>query len=316
MNALEVRGLCAGYGGSVSVADVSFDLRPGEILCLAGESGCGKSTLLKALHGIAPGPRVLSGGIVLEGTDLSRLPERESLRLRRDRIGFVFQDPGSAFNPIRSYRRQFIETLKSHGRYDRAAFSDRADRAFSSLGLRDGGRLLNSCPYEMSGGMNQRMALALALLLDQRLLFADEPTSALDATIQLRVAQELLRLRDASGIAQIIVTHNLALARYLADRVGVMYAGRLVELGPREDVIARPRHVYTQCLLSAVPTLRGRMPSGLPGQPPSEVGDGRGCAFYPRCPRRQRACETLAYELFDAGGGHYSSCILANGGAL
>ena len=313
---LEVHGLSAGYGPEKIVADVSLALRPGEILCLVGESGCGKSTLLKALHGTVPGLRLHAGTIALEGTDLSGLSVREARRLRSERIGYVFQDPGSAFNPIRSYRRQFIETLKSHGKYDRKAFPDAVRDAFAKLGLRDVDRILKSCPYEMSGGMNQRIALALALLLGQRLLFADEPTSALDATIQRRVADELKRLRDEEGIAQIIVTHNLALAQYLADRIGVMYAGRLAELGPGADVIARPRHCYTECLLDAVPGLDGEMPYSVPGQPPRGGVRETGCAFFERCPRRVEACASAGYALADLGNGHYSSCALLNGGLL
>ena len=310
---LVVDGLSAGYGPDRVIADISFSLRPGEILCLVGESGCGKSTLLKALHGTSPGLRIHSGEIVLEGVALSGFSARESQKLRCDRIGFVFQNPGSAFNPIRSYRKQFIETLKSHRRYDPSAFDDAVHSAFSKLSLKNGERILNSCPYEMSGGMNQRVALALALLLDQKILFADEPTSALDATIQRRVADELRLMRDSSGIAQIIVTHNLALAQYLGDRIGVMYAGRLVELGACADVIEHPAHGYTECLLSAVPTLKGGLPASVPGQPPGVVS-GEGCAFFERCPRRGPECALTRYRLFDAGNGHYSSCVRINGG--
>ena len=311
---LTVSGLSAGYGPERIVADISLELRPGEILCLVGESGCGKSTLLKALHGTAPGLRLHAGTIALAGIDLNGLSAREARRLRSERIGFVFQDPGSAFNPIRSYRKQFIETLKSNGKYDPAAFTGAVRDAFAKLGLRDADRILKSCPYEMSGGMNQRIALALALLLGQKLLFADEPTSALDATIQRRVADELRRLRDEEGIAQIIVTHNLALAQYLGDRIGVMYAGRLVELGPSAEVIDRTRHCYTECLLDAVPGLNGELPHSVPGQPPRGGVQEAGCAFFARCPRRAAACASVRYRLVDLGNGHYSACVRLNGG--
>ena len=311
---LTVSDLSAGYGRDRIIADISFSLEPGEILCLVGESGCGKSTLLKALYGTSPGLRIFTGSILLEGVDVVGLSAKDSQRTRCDKIGFVFQNPGSAFNPIRSYRKQFVETLKSHRKYDSSTFNDKVDQAFSKLGLKDSDRILNSCPYEMSGGMNQRIALALALLMDQRLLFVDEPTSALDATIQLRVAEELRRLRDVSGIAQIIVTHNLALAQYLADRIGVIYAGRLVELGSCTEVIRHPHHWYTQCLLSAVPTMRGNMPSGVPGQPPAGGVVDEGCAFYARCPGRKDACSNRAYQFRDVGRGHYTSCDCFNGG--
>ena len=253
---LTVSGLSAGYGGERVVADISFSLAPGEILCLVGESGCGKSTLLKALHGTSPTVSLLSGEILLEDVNVNALPEKEARKLRCERIGFVFQNPGSAFNPIRSYRKQFAETLKSHRKYNPDTFKEDIESAFSRLGLKDTDRILRSCPYEMSGGMNQRIALALTLLLNQRILFADEPTSALDATIQKRVADEFIRLKVEHGIAQIIVTHNLALAQYVSDRIGVMYEGRIVELGLSDDVIRHPSHSYTERLLAAIPTLK------------------------------------------------------------
>ena len=312
---LEVKGLCAGYGAGPMAADVSFSLFPGEILCLVGESGCGKSTLLKAVMGAAPGLEILSGDILLEGRSLLSLPARERLRVCCDRFGLVSQSPGASFNPIRNYRKQFAETLRSHGRYDRDTFDGRVAEAFGKLGLEDPRRILACCPYEMSGGMNQRIALALALLLEQDILLADEPTSALDATIQLQVAKELLRLRDVSGMSQIIVTHNLALAQFLADRIGVMYAGRLVELGTPAQVLGAPRHAYTRALIAAIPTLRGGMPQGLAGQPPLRGPSETGCEFTRRCPLRTEDCAEKRYALSDTGGGHLAACSRLPGGA-
>ena len=312
---LTVHGLSAGYGAGRMIADVSFTLGPGEILCLVGESGCGKSTVLKSVMGTTPGLEILSGEIVLNGQDLLALPRRERQRLCCDTFGMVFQSPGASFNPIRSYRKQFTETLKSHGKYDRETFDDRVSEAFGKLGLSDVQRLLACCPYEMSGGMNQRLALALALLLGQDILLADEPTSALDATIQRQVAEELRRLRDVSGMAQIIVTHNLALARFLADRIGVMYAGRLVELGTPDQVLGDPRHPYSRALIAAIPTLRGDMPRGLDGQPPLSGPADAGCEFCDRCPLRGDGCDKRPYALLDAGGGHRTACD-RRGGAV
>ena len=305
---LTVRDLSAGYGEHRTVADVSFDLLPGEILCLVGESGCGKSTLLKAVMGTDPGIRVLSGAIILEGQSLLDLPVKKRQQICVKKYGLVSQSPGASFNPIRSYRKQFIETLKSHGKYDRSTFDGLVASAFGKLSLNDWERILACCPYEMSGGMNQRIALSLALLLEQDILLADEPTSALDATVQLQVAQELKRLRDTSGIAQIIVTHNLALAEFLADRIGVMYAGRLVELGTPRDVLTDPRHPYTRSLIAAIPSLDGRMPTPLAGQPPLTGPAECGCEFGERCPVCKGGCDTAAYALFDAGGGHMCAC--------
>ena len=312
---LRAQSLSAGYGKGCTVKDVSFSLRAGEILCIVGESGCGKSTLLRALMSSTPGLNVLSGELRLDGTDLLRLPLRQRQRLCAQKMGVVFQRPGAAFNPIRNYRKQFIETLKSHGKYEAGRFEREAGEAFEKLGLADFSRLLAACPCELSGGMNQRLGLALIMLLKQEILLADEPTSALDATIQLQVAGELRKLRDLSGTAQIVVTHNLALAQYLGDRIGVMYAGRLVELGRAGEVLASPLHPYTRSLLAAIPSLDGHMPQGLEGQPPTDGPREKGCEFCPRCPRAGASCGEAAYALREAAEGHFVSCGLWEGGA-
>ena len=311
---LRLTDLSAGYGPSPAVAEVSFTLGRGEILCVVGESGCGKSTLLKAILGMEKGLRLLAGAVFLEGAELGSLPEKERRKRCAAHMGMVFQNPGGAFNPIRSYRKQFIETLRSRGLYDPASFEARAAEALGKLGLEDHKRILASCPYEMSGGMNQRVALALVLLLGQDLLLADEPTSALDATVQLQVAKELLRLREESGVSQIIVTHNLALAAFLGDRIAVMYGGRLVELGPAKEVAAAPMHPYTRSLLKAVPALEGRMPAPLPGQSPKDAPFPLGCEFADRCPLASESCRELRYALRGGGNGHFTACPREKGG--
>ena len=304
---LSVSDLSVGYGERPAAADVSFSLREGEILCLVGESGCGKSTVLKALMA-APEIRLLSGTITMGDTVLSELPPKARRRICCDKMGIVFQTPEATFNPIRSYRRQFIETLKSHGCYDPAAFDGQVAAAFSKVELPDWKRVLDECPFALSGGMNQRVALALALLLEQKILLCDEPTSALDATIQLQVALELKRLHDLGGVTQILVTHNLALARFLADHIGVMYAGRLVELGRAGDVLRDPQHPYTKSLMAAVPSLDGRMPVGLPGSPPMTGPAEKGCEFRERCPVASEHCDGKCYALRRLDGEHYASC--------
>jgi oligopeptide/dipeptide ABC transporter ATP-binding protein len=182
--------------------------------------------------------------------------------------------------------------------------------------LQEGQRILRQCPYALSGGMNQRVALALAMLLEQEILLCDEPTSALDATIGLQVAKELKKLRDDNGITQIIVTHNLALARFLADRIGVMYAGRLVELGEASDMLHHPQHPYTRSLMAAIPRLNGRMPEGLPGQPPLTGPAELGCEFADRCPLASQRCAGRSYELAQVHEGHFAACCQGKGGAL
>ena len=309
---LTVSRLSAGYGGRVAAADVSFTLHRGEILCLVGESGCGKSTVLKALMA-APEVHVTAGEITLNGTELSALSPVERTRLCREKMGMVFQSPAASFNPIRSYARQFREALKSHGKYDKAAFGAAVAAAFAKVELQDWQRILRQCPYALSGGMNQRAALALALLLEQDILLCDEPTSALDATIQLQVARELRKLRDENGVSQIVVTHNLALAGFLADRIGVMYAGRLVELGEADALLHSPRHPYTRSLMAAIPGLDGRMPTGLSGQPPLDGPAEKGCEFFGRCACAAEDCRSRVYDPAQAGDGHFAACCREGG---
>ena len=234
---LTVENLCAGYNGARILENVSFTLHEKEIICIVGISGSGKSTLLKAIMGTFPGTEIYSGDIRLSGVSLPSLPARQLTGFTTEHIGMVFQSPGASFNPIRSYRQQFAETLKSHGRYNPETFFAQVDETFGRLGLTDTRRILSLCPYEMSGGMNQRIAIALALLMKQEILLSDEPTSALDATIQLQVAKELKNLPEKSGISQIIVTHNLALARFLADKVYIMREGKLTLAPETEEVV-------------------------------------------------------------------------------
>ncbi len=257
---LTAEGLCAGYGGGDVISDISFSIAEGEALCVVGRSGCGKSTLLKAVLGIFDRPVVTGGDIIFDSRRLSELAPKERRRLASSGMGLVFQSPGSAFNPIRSYKKQFIETLRSHGKYDKDSFLPSVADAFSRLGLDEPERILGSCPYEMSGGMNQRIALALVMLMQQRLLLADEPTSALDAITRRTVADELVSMR-ADGLAQLIVTHDLALAAHISDRIAVMHRGRFVELAPAREIVSSPLHPYTRALLGAVPRLGGELPA-------------------------------------------------------
>ncbi len=254
---LTVTGLSAGYPSHPVLQNVSFTLRAGEILCVVGESGCGKSTLLKALMGVDPAVRLTSGTITLSGQPLTTLPRRERQCLCCAQMGMIFQNPGASFDPLRPYAAQFRDTLKSHGKYRPDRFTADASAALASLGLTDAPRILSSRPYQLSGGMNQRAAIALSLLLGQRVLLADEPTSALDAPMRLQAARQLKSLSRQNGVAQLVVTHDLALARFLSDRIAVLHDGRVVEQGETEAVFRAPRHAYTQTLLRAMPRLNG-----------------------------------------------------------
>ena len=257
---LSLEGLCAGYGNGDVISDISFSLARGEALFVVGQSGCGKSTLLKAVLGIFDLPKITGGDIVFGSQRLSELSPKQRARLTSSGVGLIFQTPGAAFNPIRSYKKQFIETLKSHGKYDKSAFLPSVRDVFARLGLEEYERILASCPYEMSGGMNQRIALALVMLMQQSLLLADEPTSALDAATRRTVADELRSLRS-NGLSQLIVTHDLALAAYISDRIAVMHRGTIVELAPGRELLDAPLHPYTRSLLKTAPRLGGELPA-------------------------------------------------------
>ena len=257
---LSLEGLCAGYGSGDVISDISFSLVRGESLCIVGQSGCGKSTLLKAVLGIFDLPKITGGDIVFDSQRLSELPPKRRAELVSSGMGLIFQTPGAAFNPIRSYKKQFIETLKSHGKYDKNTFLPSVRDVFARLGLEEHERILASCPYEMSGGMNQRIALALVMLMQQELLLADEPTSALDAATRRTVADELISMRT-DGLSQLIVTHDLALAAYIADRIAVMHRGKIVELAPARELLDAPLHSYTKALLKTAPRLGGELPA-------------------------------------------------------
>lgn len=300
---LRVENLHVSYGDGDVLAGVTFSVHAGEILCVAGESGCGKSTLLKAVLGIdALGAVVTAGRITFAGAPLHAPTPRRMLGAE---IGMIFQNPGASFNPVRSYEKQFRETLRSHGR----AYDAREILAcFETLRLPDGARILKSRPYEMSGGMNQRVAIALAMLLRPRLLLCDEATGALDVTTQKSVVEALMRLRDTCGTALLFVTHNLGVAARMADTIGVMYAGRMVEYGDAAAVLQAPAHPYTQSLIAAVPDFSGVLPKGLPGQPPLHGALLPGCAFRARCPDAQSGCETKPYAMQQVGERHFACC--------
>ena len=306
---LKIEDLSLSYGGGLVAADVTFDVHTGETLAVVGESGCGKTSLLKAVLGLdGLGVAVESGRVIFDGRPLSEMPKKARRTLLGAEIGMIFQNPGAAFNPIRSYKKQFAELLKSHGRFQGESSYAEIRECFEKLGLPEGERILNSCPYEMSGGMNQRVAIAAAMLLRPKLLLMDEPTSALDVTTQKTVLDELSRLKELTGTTMLFVTHNLGAAARIAERTAVMYAGRLVEYGGTQAALKTPCHPYTRCLIDAIPKLDGRLPSGLEGQPPLYGAEMPGCAFRDRCPLRRPDCAERPYAQEEAEPGHFAAC--------
>ena len=245
------------YLGQPAIRDVSFILGPGEILGIVGESGSGKSTLIKAAMGLLGSEGcVTRGDIWYKGKNLPDLSPKELRRLNGPELGYIFQSSGSAFCPIRTVGAQLFETMRAHGKITKADFEVQALELLGKLGFADGKRILASYPFELSGGMQQRIGIAAAMLLNPSVLFADEPTSALDVTIQKQVVEEMLMVRKTFGTAIVLVTHNLGVIGAMTDRVLVLENGRCVECGSTRQVLSQPRADYTKALLAAVPRLR------------------------------------------------------------
>ena len=245
------------YNGVPAVQDVSFTLNKGEILGIVGESGSGKSTLIKAAMGLlGPGGLVTRGDIWYKGKDLPDLSEKELRKLNGPEISMIFQSAGSSFCPIRTVSAQLFESMTEHERLSKREFHRRAAELLQKIGFRDGERILDSYPFELSGGMQQRVGIAAAMLLNPSVLLADEPTSALDVSVQKQVVEEMLLVRRTFGTAIVLVTHNIGVVGAMADRVLVMKNGRTVEYGETRQVLEHPREEYTRTLMSAVPRLR------------------------------------------------------------
>ncbi len=307
---LAIRNLSVRYPDAQTsvLHNINLTLGAGEIVCVIGESGSGKSTLLHAVLQL-PGRIAITGGQVLfRGNDLQRLAPRQLRSICGREIGLVFQEPGASLDPIRKIHKQFYDTLHAHDRsVTRAAARQKATALLQSMGFRDPARILESCPALLSGGMNQRVAIAAAMALEPAILLADEPTSALDATMQTQVVAQLLRLRAQYGTSILLITHDIGIAARLADQIAVLYGGHMMECGPRDAVLHHPAHPYTRALLAAVPRLDGTLPQGIPGRKP-EIFPAQGCAFASRCPHAEPSCTQAVLRPRTAGGKHWTLC--------
>jgi peptide/nickel transport system ATP-binding protein len=297
--------------GIVKAVDgVSFSIARGEVLGLVGESGSGKTVTGWSILGLIDPPgRIVDGSIKLDGEELVGAPA-ERLRKHRGRnVAMIFQDPMMTLNPVLRIDTQMIEAITAHETVSQGAARTRARAALDAVGIASADERLRAYPHQLSGGMRQRVAIAIALLHKPQLLIADEPTTALDVTIQAQILAEVQSLCAESGTALIWITHDLAVVAGLADRVAVMYAGRIVEEGPVDAVFARPLHPYTRGLIGSIPR-RGRHGAPLtqiPGMPPSPAKLPPGCAFAPRCPRADAACSE-APAMTDHGDGRAARC--------
>jgi oligopeptide/dipeptide ABC transporter ATP-binding protein len=318
---LEVRGLTTSFftraGVVRAVTGVDFGVSRGEVLGLVGESGCGKSVTSLSILGLIGRPgRIEAGEVVFDGTDLRGLSDDALRRIRGDRIAMIFQQPQSSLNPVMRVGDQVGEVLELHRGMKRAAARDRALELMSKVGIPDAKRRLDAYPFEMSGGMAQRVMIAMALACEPELLIADEPTTALDVTIQAQILDLMRHLQRETGTAIILITHDLGVVAEMCDRVAVMYAGEIVEQADVRTLFASPRHPYTQGLIGAVP-VPGRIVTELatiPGSVPNLIALPPGCRFAPRCAARVEHGNVLAErahpELRAVVDGHGVRCWL------
>ncbi len=301
MNVLEVKQLQTHFmtrQGVVKAVDgVDFALEAGRVLGLVGESGSGKSvtgfSILRLLD--APG-QVVGGQVLFQGQDLAELSEREMRGIRGNRIAMIFQDPLMTLNPVLRIDTQMVEAVQAHHRVSRQAALARAAEALTKVGIPSAHERLSAYPHQFSGGMRQRVAIAIALLNEPDLIIADEPTTALDVTIQSQILSEVQALARDTGTALIWITHDLAVVSGMADDIAVMYAGRIVESGPTAEVLRAPRHPYTQGLLGSIPGhgQRGQALQQIPGMAPNMAQLPPGCAFAPRCAHADAKCREQA----------------------
>jgi oligopeptide/dipeptide ABC transporter ATP-binding protein len=304
-----------GAGLVRAVDGISYSVEAGETVAIVGESGSGKSVSALSLLRLIPDPpgRITQGEIRFAGRDIMQLSDAEMREVRGGDIGMVFQEPMTSLNPVLTIGRQITETLEQHRGMDRRAAHTRAAELLGLVGIADAERRLKQYPHQLSGGMRQRIMIAIALACDPKLIIADEPTTALDVTIQAQILELMKDLTRRLHVALIIITHNLGVVARYANRVNVMYAGRLVETGPAADVYHNPRHPYTQALLRSVPRLdrpRQERLDPVEGQPPDLTRLGNGCAFRPRCRFAVDACEQARPPLEPAGApGHLAACF-------
>lgn len=315
---LEVTGLRIAFPGAQGpvhpVDGVSFSVARGELLALVGESGCGKSLTCLAVLGLVPAPGRLhpSSSILLDGTSVPGLDAESLRRLRGRRVGMIFQDPGTSLNPVFTVGRQLEEAVANHFPGPRAEIRERAVALLGEVGIPAPAGRMASYPHELSGGLRQRVMVALALSGEPELLLADEPTSALDVTVQSQILELLDRLRAARGMSVLLVTHDLGIVAGRADRVAVMYAGQIVEQAAAAQLMASPAHPYTRGLFRSVPRLEGPISRlvPIPGVVPSAARWPTGCRFHPRCPESVASCRTEVPARHHVGPDHQASCHL------
>jgi oligopeptide/dipeptide ABC transporter ATP-binding protein len=314
---LEIKNLKMDFGKNAAalraIDGVSLSIGAGETVCLVGESGCGKTVTALSIGRLVPSPpsNYISGEILLDGKDVLQMSKNELQKIRGGVVSYVFQEPGAALNPVFRVGNQIKESLKLHR--PEKANDDEVIRLLKLVGIPAPESRLRNYPFEMSGGMQQRIMIAMALASEPKLLVADEPTTALDVTIQAQILDLLRELKQRLGMAILLITHNLGIVGDMADRVAVMYAGQVVELAPAHELLRRPLHPYTRALMNSVPKLAGdagRL-SAIPGSVPRIGNFPLGCRFYPRCPSARPECANTLPELVEVEPGRWARCLYA-----
>lgn len=303
----------AGQEANVAVKDVSFAVRPKEVLCLVGESGSGKSVTALSLMGLLPEtPKKVSGEIIFEGRNILNLSDKERQKLNGNRLAMIYQEPMRALNPLLRIGRQLMEPMRIHGGYSRSEAQAEALQLLREVSLPHDDAMLRRFPFQLSGGQRQRVMIAMAMAMHPTLLIADEPTTALDVTVQAQILTLMQRLRQQYHMAMLLITHDLGVVAAMADRVAVMYAGRIVETAEVTALFQQPQHPYTQGLMRAIPRLDRKEERlyTISGQVPAQLSpDFTGCAFRARCPNAMPVCEQEP-PLRHYGERHWSRCWL------
>jgi len=312
---LEIQNLHISFGPVKAVNGVDLTLHEGEFLAFVGESGCGKSVTALSITRLLPVPpaKIESGNILFDGNDLLTLPEKELRKVRGGQIAYIFQEPATSLNPVLTVGDQIGEVLTLHRGMSKDAAKKESISLLSRVGLRDPEKRLRAFPHELSGGMKQRVMIAMALASHPRLLIADEPTTALDVTIQDEIISLLLKLKEESGIALLFITHDLSLVSQVADSIAIMYCGKIVERGKTAEVLESPFHPYTVGLIQCVPKpgVRKSEFSVIAGSLPSPSALPEGCHFHPRCSFKVSICEKEYPPCENKGSGHEVRCFKA-----
>lgn len=302
------------YGINISVDHISFHVDQGEVVCIVGESGCGKSVTSLSIMGLlGRGGAVTDGSVLFDDKNLLTMAEKELDQIRGDELTMIFQDPLTSLNPVFTVGSQIVESIRTHMHISKEEAGKRAVELLTQVGMPDAEMMMKKYPHTLSGGMRQRVMIAMALSCNPKLLIADEPTTALDVTIQAQIMKQLKELQQEKDMSMILITHDIGLVANTADRVLVMYAGQIIEEAAVEELFANPKHPYTRALLDTVPTIRddeNRRLQAIPGMVPESYDGITGCRFADRCPYCQEVCHK-PQEAYSFGEGHTARCIIA-----